>query len=326
MYGESVGQYLTYQHNTQAFFRDHKDKYDGVIVPLSIATAFRQGTGGFILTLNKAFAIDPRTPLFQASFSRDDLKRTHLAMAEIHGPSIAGVIEDRPVCPTDFAGDGLETTVEEVIRFQQTFAKTSAEKVKRYADLLGEPVEESYTGPAFLIPPYFLFDSTSGPWYELSLAAARHGSECAGDANVAAVAHFPVSLPEAEIEAVAEEYGGLPCAGLILYLNDFQEGRQVVENLSYYVRIVRLLAETGKPVMVLFGGYFAAMLWTQGLRVFSNGVGYGEYRDSGYHAGGQAWKRYYLPALHRYLQVADAEVGRELIHDVNAQERMNSGF
>jgi len=315
MYGENAGQYLTYQHNTQAFFRDHREKYDGIIVPLSIATAFRHGTGGFILTLKKPFAIDPRTPLFQARFSRDDLRPTHLAMAEIHGSAVADVIEDRELRPGDFSAGSLEEMVEGVVEFQQTFAETSKEKVGRYARLLGESPEDSYEGPAFIIPPYFIFEDTSDPWYDVSLRAARHGSECAGGDDVAAVMHFPISLPEAEMGDVVEEYAHLPCQGLILYVNIFQEGQQAVADLSYYVRIVRLLAETGKPVMALFGGYFTAILRTQGLRVFSNGVGYGEYRDSGYHAGGQAWKRYYLPALHRYLPVLDAEAVLDLLPD-----------
>ena len=40
--------YLTYQHNVQSYFREHADKYEGVIVPLSIATAFPTGTYGFV--------------------------------------------------------------------------------------------------------------------------------------------------------------------------------------------------------------------------------------------------------------------------------------
>ena len=64
-----IEQYITYQHNVQRFFREHSEKYTGVIIPLSIATSFPTGTYGFVRALcskhNLKYAIDPRTPLFQ---------------------------------------------------------------------------------------------------------------------------------------------------------------------------------------------------------------------------------------------------------------------
>ena len=85
MFDIELGHYLTYHHVTQNFFRRHGDKFDGLIIPLSVATVFRHGTGGFVLTLKKQYAVDPRTPIFQADFERHNIRRSHEEMAVIHG-------------------------------------------------------------------------------------------------------------------------------------------------------------------------------------------------------------------------------------------------
>ena len=115
------------------------------------------------------------------------------------------------------------------------------------------------------------------------------------------VAHFPITLPEADLDKLVTDCESLPVQGLIVYVNDFQECHASRDELALYANIIQSLARTDKPVLCLFGGYFTATLLKAGLRAFSNGVGYGEYRDSGYHTGGQAWRRYYFPCLHRFL-------------------------
>jgi hypothetical protein len=51
----------------------------------------------------------------------------------------------------------------------------------------------------------------------------------------------------------------------------------------------------------------AIALEKKGLAGFGNGVGYGEWRDSGYHRGGSAEVRIYIPKLHRFLNAAEAQ-------------------
>lgn len=57
----------------------------------------------------------------------------------------------------------------------------------------------------------------------------------------------------------------------------------------------------------LFGGYFAILLSYFGLQGCSNGIGYGEWRDSGYHRGSTAANRIYILKLHRYLDPPHAQ-------------------
>jgi hypothetical protein len=103
--------YLTYQHNVQKFFRDHRDKYDGVIIPLSIATAFPSGTFGFVRALcsdqtDKSYAIDPRNALFQKSWNRANVREPHRKMAAALGAAYVEKGLNRPLEASDFADEG----------------------------------------------------------------------------------------------------------------------------------------------------------------------------------------------------------------------------
>jgi hypothetical protein len=84
--------------------------------------------------------------------------------------------------------------------------------------------------------------------------------------------------------------------------------------LDGYAQLISELRGTGKPLFGLFGGYFTLMLRKIGLGCFSNAVGYGENRDSGYSSGGQAIRRYYIPRLHRYFSDVEAQSLIELVN------------
>jgi hypothetical protein len=57
----------------------------------------------------------------------------------------------------------------------------------------------------------------------------------------------------------------------------------------------------------MFSGYYGILMAYFGLSGFGNGVGYGEWRDSGYHKGGMAVSRVYLLRLHRFLDAPNAQ-------------------
>ena len=103
--------------------------------------------------------------------------------------------------------------------------------------------------------------------------------------------------------------------GRIVFVNDLQEYVVPATTLAKYARLVSRLRQTGKPLFGLFGGYFTLLLRKVGLGSFSTAVGYGEYRDSSYHVGGQAVRRYYLPRLHRYFSDTEAESLLAVIND-----------
>ena len=139
----------------------------------------------------------------------------------------------------------------------------------------------------------------------LSLAKAAVGEKARY--RLAPVLHITVDFPENEFRRMADDYADAGFDGLIVYVNDLQEYSAPSATLKKYANLVVLLQGLGKPLFGLFGGYFTLLLRKIGLGCFSNAVGYGEYRDSGYHQGGQAVRRYYIPKLHRYFTETDAE-------------------
>lgn len=313
MFKTKLGHFLTYHHVTQKFFRDHTDKFDGLVIPLSVATVFQQGTGGFVLTLKKPYAIDPRTPIFQADFARSGIRNAHLEMADVHGPAVQTIFKTRKLEPRDFTPQIVVDVADRVLRFQKDFAKTSAEKVDKYAKLLGDDVEEIYAGPGFLIPPYFRSESCKDPWYEVSLELAKAAVNHKEKYTLAPVVHLTTDFPESDFGAILKDYSAKGFDGLIIFFNNLKEYDVPSKLLSKYAGLVSTLRE--KPLFGLFGGYFTLLLRKIGLPTFSNAVGYGEYRDSGYHAGGQAVRRYYVPALHRYFVDNEAQTLLDIVRE-----------
>ncbi len=315
MFDIELGHYLTYHHVTQNFFRRQRDKFDGLIVPLSVATVFKQGTGGFVLTLKKQYAIDPRTPIFQADFERHQIRPSHLEMAAVHGSSVERVFASRPLQPTDLTTPIITDMAKSVVTFQKEFSAQSAEKVEKYAKILGEDVEKDYSGPQFLLPPYFRSSSRSDPWYPISLSLASAAASEKEGYKLAAVIHLTSDFPESDFELLASDYADDNFDGLIIFINDLREYFAPQSVLTQYARLVEALRQTQKPLLGLFGGFFTLMLRKIGLGCFSNGVGYGESRNSGYHAGGQAVRRYYVPKLHRYFTDIEAQSIVDIVNE-----------
>src|SRR5205809_7883706 len=114
----SFKHYLTYQHNVQRYFKEHRDKYQGVLIPFSIATAFPTGTYGFVRALcsmgkDNQYALDPRTPLFQKPWNRDNVRKPHQKMAEVLGPPFVTKGLSSSVQPADFANSSVIETATE---------------------------------------------------------------------------------------------------------------------------------------------------------------------------------------------------------------------
>jgi hypothetical protein len=110
-------------------------------------------------------------------------------------------------------------------------------------------------------------------------------------------------------------YKAARCAETLLYPNAFQEHEASLEELRLYHSAVEVNVEGGVSPYALFDGYFKVLLSNFGSKGFANGIGYGVWRDSGYHRGGTAAVRIYMSRLHRYLDAPAAQ--RILDHDAD---------
>lgn len=306
-------QYLFYQHNVQQFFLTHRDKYAGIIAPLSIATSYHDGTRGFFQALlakdaNKEFLIDPRSALFQHGWDRKNIRDAHKKMAAAFGEPFTTRGLNGPLQPDHLAANEIQAITHACIKYQQDFrlGTNDQRKIEKYKKLAGINVVSQIQNPQLFIPPYFEFDAISDDWYDISLAAIEYAKEKAEVEKIRPVLHFS-KFNGQDWKVPAKQLHDLGVRSVFLYPNYFREHDQSQETLKQYINAARAFAELKIEPYALHGGYFSAMLWHFGLRGFGNGVGYGEWRDSGYHRGGTAEKRIYIPKIHRFLEPAKAQ-------------------
>jgi hypothetical protein len=314
--GNTPKQYLTYQHNVQRYFREHCDKYDGIIIPLSIATSFPSGTYGFVRALcakdgNKHYAIDPRSALFQKQWNRNNVRDPHRKMAQTLGETFAEVGLTRALTSADFASDEvLKECVRLCVEFQLQFRTREEDqrKLNKYRKLLGLDAGSLHElrAPQFLIPPYFQFDGYTDPWYQISQRCIVFSQEFAAEIPVQPVLHFR-QWPDITWKTAFDWLRKTKVDSFWFYPNDFREHTAADSELKAYCDAVESAIDEQLTPNTLFGGYYAILLTYFGLQAFGNGIGYGEWRDSGYHRGGTASTRVYILKLHRYLDAPAAQ-------------------
>ncbi len=309
-----IEQYITYQHNVQRFFREHSEKYAGVIIPLSIATSFPTGTYGFIRALcskhHHKYAIDPRTPLFQKGWDRQNVRPPHKKMAKIMG----GAFETRGLTsklePNDFSDEAdLRQITKNCLNFQMNFKEREEDvrKIKKYKDLLGISALDDLGNPQFLIPPYFLFENVGDEWYEINTKCIQYATEMTLDAPIQPILHFAEWSKAESWNLVLDTLEKSNIDAFWLYPDLYKEHEKDLISLNNYRAIVESSTSKGVKPYMLFGGYYAILMHYYGLCGFGNGIGYGEWRDSGYHRGGAAMTRMYILKLHRYLDAPEAQ-------------------
>lgn len=312
---DALVHYLFYQHNVQKFFIRHIEKFDGIIVPFSIAVSFTSGTYGFLRALlakdrSKCFALDPRSALFQHSWNRLNIREPHRKTAGVlDGPFISDGLT-RPLAPADFSSaETIKTVTEACIRFQSEFRVLQEEKRKldKYRKLLGMDTIPEIENPQKFIPPYFQFQDQNDPWFEISMRCTEHAASIVAPQELTPIIHFSDWTKFDAWPQLATTLTTLGIGSAFLYPNEFKEhGADTAELLKYSEGVTSLVAGKLAP-QALHGGYFAVLLEKKGLSGFGNGVGYGEWRDSGYHRGGTAEVRIYIPKLHRFLDSAAAQ-------------------
>lgn len=313
--------YLTYQHNVQRFFEEHIDKYDGVVLPLSITVSFATGTRGFIRTLvsrdsDKIFFLDPRSPLFQKDWNRKKHMRDPLAnAAATFGPTVRSINVDheRRLELSDFdSGILAKEITHNAITYQLSYPNQQDEKRKlaKYQKMLGEGrVLHELGNPVLLTPPYFEYRTTGDPWYKVSTNCIEHALPIARDNNIdlRPVFHFKKWT---EVGYWGDAFDFLQkntISSFWFYPNNFKELSANAAELAAYRAGVEDACKRDLSPFSLFGGYFAILLSKYGLCGFCNGIGYGEWRDSGYHRGGSPMTRIYIPKLHRFLDAPKAD-------------------
>ncbi|QDT36468.1 hypothetical protein [Stratiformator vulcanicus] len=308
---------LIYQHNVQRVFREHTEKYSGIVIPFSIASAFPTGTYGFIRALlshsqDKTYLFDPRTPLFQKAWDRSNVRPPHIKVAEIFGPPFSTVGLSRALSPRDFTTDLLGSVVQNCLSFQQNFRARDEDvrKLQKYKKLLGVSELDEMRQPQVVVPPYFECEVFGDEWWELNSSAIDFTLASHPPSAVRPVLHLKRLPHEASRDwvKVARSYVESGITSVSIYPNNFKELEASTEELLDYRTSVSCLSSEGILPFAWHGGFFAVALYRDGLSGFANGAGYGEWRDSGYHRGGSAAVRLYSLKLHRFLEASEYQL------------------
>lgn len=301
---DDFSHFLAYGSTDQQTLRSLTDRYQGLIVPGTIAAYQADGTRGFVLTLSAAvdspYAIDPRTPLFQ--YFNPTFKKSHLSLARILG--IEDVLDEHSyVRVVDWTEERVHKVAAAWLDFNTGYTTLAPKAFAKYARRLKRELpQDEAKAPTWIFPPYLMVEQgdvassvvNEALWHESLAAASAKGVEAKLRRVVA------VTEPAGLASVIAD----IPESELVVWVDNLDETSSTEERLRGYALAIRDVSARGKKPFALYGGYFAVMLRAVGLRGASHGVGFSEYRNHvELRSSGAAPPRYYVQRIHRYLPV-----------------------
>ena len=285
--------------------------FSEVVINANLLEATSGASGIFLISLEKPYSIDPVTysfgqdPHYLMNTTRGEVKRTFRALSERFGePLVDSIREKRRVTPADFSDLATrEAFCERVLRYQESRV---AEALAENEAFLEEGVSEF--PPVRLIAPYFYNDAKL-TWLDTNRSLAETCiSRVAEGFELWVVVSFDGLLLDRteDMDRLIETYDSLPCLGFLFWPSDFDESRATVSQVKGLRRLAQSLCSSERRGMMLYGGYFAALLKDEGIAGISHGVGYGEKRDIvPVVGGGMPPAKYYLRGIHDDISITD---------------------
>lgn len=287
--------------------------WDSLVVPGTLATYYKQGVGGYVLTRRKPFVIDPRTPLIQPPSTEAAPRASHHSLAAIHNDLIGEVWASGEEIQQEAWTDELwAETVTRVLDFQTGFEEEAAEKIERYEAILGEAnmsldLSDPIEGPSRLVPPYWAVRRREERWWELSRAAIEQAVSRYGNQRVMPIVCVATDTsPDLFVELIADLPTGLE--DVFCWLGSWDENEATPTEIEAWLALIDAAAMRDMRVTNLYGGALSTLMTGLGLAGVSHGVGYSESRDEQRLAQtGAPPMRYYVPRLRRFYPVPRAQ-------------------
>lgn len=297
--------FLSYGSTDQQTIREFAGKYDGIIVPGTIAAFQAEGTRGFVLSLSAAektpYAIDSRFPLFQSHVETP--KKSHLALARILGVE-AEILDHHLIRHAFWNLDTVKAVARSWMDFNTAYLTLQPKAFDKYARRLKRPLPQvDAQGPEWILPPYL----TIGPSYpgarEVSdLLWAESVTLAAGLGGTTALRRVLAVESVADLASYATSAGN---AETVIWVSNLDEQNlNASQELTEYVEQVARISSAGIAPFALYGGYFSVLLRAVGLSGSSHGVGFSEHRNHiELKSSGAAPARYYVQRSHRYFPI-----------------------
>jgi hypothetical protein len=309
--------FLAYGNSDQESFRDPavRDSFDVLTIPGTIASYYPDATAAFVLSCEKPYIIDPRTPLFQNRL--ESPRASHLTLAEWGGKKLRERLEMGvdPRFPTDFYTDAIiDELVNGMTSMQRSYADRRGDvsvKIDRYRRLLAtatlrdfEEVGLESIPPQYLLAPYFAARNLDDSWWDVQ---NRIWLSCLNEDDAVKISPVvAIGTPSLLSEALSAIPAGLS-KDVFFWVPDFDERIAELKELQFVMNAVRD-ASSRQNLVNLYGGFFSVCLGKIGLSGFSNGLGYSESRAwPELSATGAAPARYYLRDLHAFVSLAVAQ-------------------
>ncbi len=291
--------YLGYGATDQTTIKDLAGTYQGLVVPGTVASWQRDGTGGFVLTMSATasqpdYVLDSRFPLFQQALPEG--KPSHRRLAATFGDP--ALVRDTQPSPADFAEARLDRLAAAWVEFNRDYRQTAGGKFAKYAERLQEQIlPEQARSPSRILAPYFVATGAGDPWWA---ASGRFFDLTLSHADTEAVVRV-VATDDAT--HLAPLLAALTDKELVIWVSGLNENECTVGELRAYRAAIAGAHDAGKSCFGLYGGFFSVLAASAGLAGFAQGIGYSESRAwPELPVSGPAPARFYLPRVHRYVR------------------------
>lgn len=322
--------FFRYDFASTKVFVELNSKYYGIAISAHILSYTPTSVVQILNETKKPFFIDPYTFVFARDLdiiSRDgEIRRSYAKLIEDYGAPFTQCLTGYQLIPSQFKNSNGELDIplisgicKRILECQQRKCSVVPTDFSKYDRILKKGITPVSVIPSFLVAPYFFAKNNRDPWYNISLQFAKESRNLKGDAQLYAVICISNDIlwNETQISEIIQDYEGFD--GYLIWIDDLDERHVSDFELKGLRSLISKLAEFGKPIYSLYGGFLFDLLRKFGLSGYSSGICYGERRSVDTKGGG-AGNRYYIPTVHLKISedlanlfFSESETNRELM-------------
>jgi len=290
------------------YFTDYRSLYEIVMLNANLVEGFSSGVATFVYSLNKPFIIDPMTHAFGHNPRDAVMKKTISDLAARYGALTSEKVGQSAILPKDLSEEAIGELCEQTVDFQlsRIISALEGDEERKYMPNFDA---DRLLPTAVICPYFFMSDSTWDEWLPRNLALVRG---CLPSSVYPEIPRLAILCIDGDLlydgeamREISEKYRELAVEGYCVWISDSQEWEFGRGEAKAVVKLVQALCPKDDRLLYkIYGGYFAALLWSCGASGFSFGPGYGEYRSVVPVGGGLPQPKYYFPPLHRRLDAA----------------------
>ncbi len=346
-------------HADQKYFGDgFEDCYNMIAINANMVAFSPNALALFVgkLTVDKAFFIDPITHLFQHSQSfisnnEGVIKKSIENLIEKYSVELIETSEYKSsqeatqerydFMKSELRADQIDEAfalqfTRNVLDYQKNVAwqKGNIEQYNKYIEFAKER-EPSLSGleihqePDFLVAPYF-FIGEEDEWVEKNIRFIEIAKSIEAKKDIFAQIVISKTIierslfnpGESSLEGIIDRYNEVGVDGFLFWIDAYFEQKELAESLKQYISSLRILKRRDKPIYILYGSYFSALLSNGDDKIVdgvAHGLEYGEAREVVPLGGGIPMAKFYFYPLHKRMSVKDmSEVIRAL--EINTKE------